>query len=126
MTSTRAPLDERLAPSTDPRPTPATAAAESLQAEVARLRTEIQQLRQAIPAHAVVDQAIGVLTTLGQITPHDGFAVLTEVSQHTNIKLSQVAGEILKHAQGARLPELLLSELHAALARHAIGERSAP
>ncbi|MGF0175986.1 ANTAR domain-containing protein [Streptomyces sp. Marseille-Q5077] len=126
MTSTRAPLDERMAPSTDPKPTPATAAAESLQAEVERLRTENQQLRQAIPAHAVVDQAIGVLTALVQITPNDGFTVLREVSQHTNIKLHQVAEETLKHAQGAPLPEVLLSELHAALTRHAVGERPGP
>jgi AmiR/NasT family two-component response regulator len=115
-----------MALSTDNKPTPATAAAECLQAEVERLRTENEQLRQAIPAHAVVDQAIGVLTALGQISPYDGFTVLREISQHTNIKLNQVAEEILKHAQGAALPDVLLGELHAALARHSGGERPDP
>lgn len=126
MTLTRAPLDERMAHTADIKPTPATAAAECLQAEVERLRTENEQLRQAIPAHAVVDQAIGVLTTLGQITPDDGFTVLREISQHTNIKLSQVAEEVLKHAQGAALPDVLLGELHAALAHHTADKQPDP
>ncbi|MFF6804179.1 hypothetical protein [Streptomyces sp. NPDC012616] len=42
-----------------------------------------------------------------------------EVSQHTNIKLTQVAEQIHKHGQGAAPPDVLLGELHAALARHA-------
>ncbi|MGW1617425.1 ANTAR domain-containing protein [Streptomyces sp. NPDC002285] len=76
--------------------------------------------------HLPHDQAIGVLTALGQITPYDGFAVLREISQRTNIKLSQVAEEILKHAQGAALPDVLLGELHAALARHTASEQPHP
>ncbi|MEU0032072.1 ANTAR domain-containing protein [Streptomyces sp. NPDC006335] len=84
-----------------------------------RLRAENRQLRQALASHAVVDQAIGVLTVLGQIPPGDGFTVLREVSQHTNIKLTQVAEQVLNHGQGAALPDVLLGELHAALARQA-------
>ncbi|MFJ9026429.1 ANTAR domain-containing protein [Streptomyces sp. NPDC102259] len=68
-----------------------------------RLRAENRQLRQALASHAVVDQAIGVLTVLGQIPPCDGFTVLREVSQHTNIKLTQVAEQVIKHGQGAAL-----------------------
>jgi hypothetical protein len=51
------------------------------------------------------------------ISPADGFTVLREVSQHTNTKLSSIAEQIIKHAHGAGLPETVLSELHAALAR---------
>ncbi|MEU0946865.1 ANTAR domain-containing protein [Streptomyces canus] len=80
---------------------------------------ENRQLRQALASHAVVDQAIGVLTVLGQIAPGDGFTVLREVSQHTNIKLTQIAEQVLNHGQGAALPDVLLGELHAALARQA-------
>ncbi|GHA75084.1 ANTAR domain-containing protein [Streptomyces canarius] len=93
-------------------------------AELERVRAENGQLHQALASHAVVDQAIGVLTVLGQIPPDDGFTVLREVSQHTNIKLVAVAEQVLKHAQGAALPEVLLGELHAALARHAVGNRT--
>ncbi|MEV7994479.1 ANTAR domain-containing protein [Streptomyces sp. NPDC086077] len=88
------------------------------QSEVERLRQENEQLRQALGSHAVIDRAIGVLTALGRIAPQDGFTVLREVSQHTNIKLIQVAEEVLKYAQGAALPDALLGELQAALARH--------
>ncbi|MFD4879585.1 ANTAR domain-containing protein [Streptomyces sp. NPDC058420] len=98
--------------------TPATAAAKALRDEVERLRAENEQLSEAVAAHAVVDQAIGVLTVLGPIAPADGFAVLREISQHTNTKLRQIAEQILAHGQGAALPADLASHLQAALARH--------
>ncbi|MFJ4467596.1 ANTAR domain-containing protein [Streptomyces sp. NPDC089424] len=103
------------------QPTPATAAVSQLQAEVERLRAENRQLHEAIGSHAVVDQAIGALTVLGPITAQDGFTVLREVSQHTNTKLAHVAEQVLKHVQGAALPEELHKELQAALVRHATG-----
>jgi AmiR/NasT family two-component response regulator len=93
--------------------------ADELVEELERLRAQNRQLQQALASHAVVDQAIGALTVLGQLPPCDGFTVLREVSQHTNIKLTQVAEQVLKHGQGAALPDVLLGELHAALARHA-------
>ncbi|MER5838180.1 ANTAR domain-containing protein [Streptomyces sp. NPDC002130] len=105
--------------SAHPRQQSTSASADELAAELERLREETRQLQQALASHAVVDQTIGVLTVLGQITPSDGFTVLREVSQHTNIKLTQIAEEVLKHAQGAALPDVLLGELQAALARHA-------
>ncbi|MFJ8143427.1 ANTAR domain-containing protein [Streptomyces sp. NPDC096013] len=100
-------------PSTNPATTtaaatPATATAKALRNEVERLRAENEQLSEAVAAHAVVDQAIGVLTVLGPIAPADGFTVLREISQHTNTKLHQIAA----------LPADLASELQAALARH--------
>ncbi|MFJ4585631.1 ANTAR domain-containing protein [Streptomyces echinatus] len=98
--------------------TPATEE-DRLRAEVERLRTENRQIHQALAAHAVIDQAIGVLTVLRQITPRDGFTVLRAVSQHTNARLTAVAEPVLKHAQGGALPEELRSQLGAALARHA-------
>jgi hypothetical protein len=106
-----------MSPSAHPEPRPAPA--DELMAELERLREENRQLQQALASHALVDQAIGVLTVLGQISPSDGFTVLREASQHTNIKLSVVAEHVVEHAQGAALPDVLLRELQAALARHA-------
>ncbi|MFJ4633447.1 ANTAR domain-containing protein [Streptomyces sp. NPDC088847] len=106
-------------PSTTPTTTtPATAVAKALRDEVERLRAENEQLSEAVAAHAVVDQAIGVLTVLGPIAPADGFTVLRELSQQTNIKLRQIAEQILAHGQGAALPADLATHLQAALARH--------
>ncbi|MGX4694343.1 ANTAR domain-containing protein [Streptomyces sp. JNUCC 63] len=86
--------------------------------EIERLRTENRQLEYALVSHAVVDQAIGALVAMGGIDRGEGFAVLREVSQHTNTKLSAVAEHVLKHAQGAALPDVVEGELCEALARH--------
>ncbi|MFE9451759.1 ANTAR domain-containing protein [Streptomyces sp. NPDC006739] len=99
------------------------ASVDELVAELERVRAENRQLQQALASHAVIDQAIGALTVLAQIAPRDGFTVLREVSQHTNTKLTQVAEEVLKHGQGAALPDVLLGQLQAALARHAADPR---
>ncbi|MFJ8948368.1 ANTAR domain-containing protein [Streptomyces sp. NPDC102395] len=85
--------------------------------QVEQLREENEQLHRAVGSHAVVDQAIGVLVMMAGVSPEGGFTVLREVSQRTNTKLSSIAEQIIKHAQGAGLPETVLSELHAALAR---------
>ncbi|MEU4486644.1 ANTAR domain-containing protein [Streptomyces purpurascens] len=102
----------------------ALASALELAAELERVQAQNRQMQQAVVSHAVVDQAIGVLVALGQISPHDGFTVLREDSQHTNIKLSAVAEHVLKYAQGASLPDVLLDELQTALPRHAPDSRS--
>ncbi|MGW5480658.1 ANTAR domain-containing protein [Streptomyces sp. NPDC004008] len=85
--------------------------------QVEQLRAENEQLQRAVASHAVVDQAIGVLVMMARISPEDGFTVLREVSQHTNTKLSSIAEQFIKHAKGADIPETVLSELRAALAR---------
>ncbi|MEV4043369.1 hypothetical protein RKD32_003122 [Streptomyces sp. SAI-195] len=104
--------------STHPSPQSLPTTADELGQELQRVRAENRQLKQALASHALVDRAIGVLTVLGQISPSDGFTVLREISQRTNVRLSVVAEYLLKHAQGAALPAVLLGELHAALARH--------
>ncbi|MFJ8782239.1 MULTISPECIES: ANTAR domain-containing protein [unclassified Streptomyces] len=111
-----------MASSVHPRPQSTSASADELAEEMDRLRAENQQLQQALASHAVVDQAIGVLTVLGQ-NPQATASRCREVSQHTNIKLTQVAEHILEHGQGTALPDVLLGELHAALARHTTGAR---
>ncbi|MFJ3224306.1 ANTAR domain-containing protein [Streptomyces sp. NPDC086783] len=85
--------------------------------EVERLRAENEQLRQAVASHAVIDQAIGALVVLGQIGVGDGWGVLREVSQRTNIKLHTVAERVLDLARGEELSESFLRELRSALTR---------
>lgn len=86
--------------------------------ELAYLRTQVDQLRQALASHVRVDQAIGVIVVLGKISPDNGFAVLKDVSQHTNIKLSDVADHVLDFAQGKDLPDSVLTAMRSAFARH--------
>ncbi|MFF5313136.1 ANTAR domain-containing protein [Streptomyces massasporeus] len=97
-------------------PTSTQVPVDDLLRDLARLQAENRQLQHAVASHAAIDQAIGVLVVLGQVSPVDGFAVLREVSQNTNTKLSSIAEHM--HAQGVALPDPVLAELRAALARH--------
>ncbi|MGW3150341.1 MULTISPECIES: ANTAR domain-containing protein [Streptomyces] len=82
------------------------------------LQEEVQQLKEAVASHAVVDQAIGMVVALGRVTPDQGWQVLKEVSQHTNIKLRNVADLILIWGRTGDMPAEIRAELEDALDRH--------
>ncbi|KUM84462.1 MULTISPECIES: ANTAR domain-containing protein [Streptomyces] len=82
------------------------------------LQEEIGQLKEAVASHAVVDQAIGMVVALGRITPDEGWEVLKEVSQHTNIKLRYVAELILIWGRSGEIPTEIRVELEDALDRY--------
>ncbi|NUR04977.1 MAG: ANTAR domain-containing protein [Streptomyces sp.] len=82
------------------------------------LQEEVDQLKEAIVSHAVVDQAIGMMVALGRVAPDQGWAVLKDVSQHTNIKLRNVAELILIWGRNGDLPPQLKAELEDALDRY--------
>ncbi|MGI5451835.1 ANTAR domain-containing protein [Streptomyces sp. CA-249302] len=82
------------------------------------LEEEVDQLRAAVASHAVVDQAIGMVVALGRVTPDQGWAVLKDVSQHTNIKLRNVAELILIWGRSGEMPAGISAELEDALDRH--------
>lgn len=71
---------------------------------VVELEAEVQQLKEAVTSHAVVDQAIGMVVALGRVSPDQGWAVLKDVSQHTNIKLRNVAELILVWGREGDIP----------------------
>lgn len=79
------------------------------------LQEEVDQLKEAIASHAVVDQAIGMVVALGRVTPDQGWQVLKEVSQHTNIKLRSVAELILLWGRAGEMPPGIRAELEEAL-----------
>lgn len=78
---------------------------------VLRLADENLQLRKAVRSHAVVDQAIGVILAVGQLTPEQGWDVLRSTSQNTNIKLRHVAELIVDWARTGQLPTEIRSQL---------------
>ncbi|EFE71243.1 MULTISPECIES: ANTAR domain-containing protein [Streptomyces] len=78
---------------------------------ILQLEEEVQQLKDAVVSHAVVDQAIGMIVAIGRVSPDQGWTVLKEVSQHTNIKLRSIAEMILAWGRTGVMP----AEVRAAL-----------
>ncbi|MFC9282253.1 ANTAR domain-containing protein [Streptomyces collinus] len=85
----------------------------------ARLEAEVAQLRQAVSSHAVIDQAIGVLVCLHQISADTGFTVLRAASQLANTKLHTVAEAVMSWAHTHQpLPAPIKGALDEALRPH--------
>ncbi|MFJ9821319.1 ANTAR domain-containing protein [Streptomyces sp. NPDC101151] len=82
------------------------------------LQAEVDQLKEAVASHAVVDQAIGMMVALGRVTPDQGWEVLKEVSQHTNIKLRNIAELILIWGRRGDIPPEVAAELEDTLDRY--------
>ncbi|MER6076431.1 ANTAR domain-containing protein [Streptomyces sp. NPDC001817] len=84
---------------------------------LAALEEEVAQLREAVVSHAVIDQAIGVVISVGGLKPEQGWDVLREVTQHTNIKLREVAHCLVHWPSTGQLPAGVRRALSAAVAR---------
>jgi hypothetical protein len=92
--------------------------AESEPDRILELQAEVDQLKEAVASHAVVDQAIGMVVALGRVTPDQGWEVLKEVSQHTNIKLRTIAEMILIWGRRGDIAPEIGAELEEALDRY--------
>ena len=82
------------------------------------LEEQVDQLKEAVASHAVVDQAIGMVVALGRVSPDEGWEVLKDVSQHTNIKLRNVAELILIWGRSGTMPPEIRGRLEEALDRY--------
>ncbi|MCQ4205584.1 ANTAR domain-containing protein [Streptomyces longispororuber] len=80
-------------------------------AEVEESRDEISQLKHAVDSHASVDQAIGVVLAVGQLTPAEAWDVLRELSMRTNIKLRHVAELLVEWGKTGELTGEIRAEL---------------
>lgn len=85
---------------------------------IAELQAQVDQLKEAVASHAVVDQAIGMIVALGRVTPDEGWEVLKEVSQHTNIKLRNIAELILIWGRRGDIPPEIRAALEDTLDRY--------
>lgn len=63
-------------------------------------RDTAEQLRAALGARAVIDQAKGILMTIRQISADEAFVLLVAQSQRENVKLRDVAVRFVDHATG--------------------------
>ncbi|MFH9707018.1 ANTAR domain-containing protein [Streptomyces luteogriseus] len=86
-----------------------------LKTKIMNLERDNDHLQTAITSHAVIDQAIGVIIALGGLCPRQGFDVLKDVSQHTNIKLRTIADLIVDWVSSRQLPDDVQQALNAAL-----------
>jgi len=59
-----------------------------------------EDLRTAMGSRRVIDQAIGVIMAQNRCTSDEAFAVLRRASQHRNIKLRQVAADVVTSVSG--------------------------
>ncbi|GGW51781.1 ANTAR domain-containing protein [Streptomyces caelestis] len=86
--------------------------------ELLTLRKENRQLKEAMPASARIDQAMGVLVALGGITPDEAWDLLREVSMSTNTKLRTVAEALVDWPADGELPDHIREALDATLSQH--------
>ena len=91
---------------------------ERVEGLVEELQGENAQLHEAMRSHAVVDQAIGVVLAIGHLTPEQGWDVLREISQRTNIKLRHVSELIIGWARTGKLCTDVRTELERQLAQY--------
>ncbi|MGW4867159.1 ANTAR domain-containing protein [Streptomyces chartreusis] len=89
--------------------------------KIAALQREVDQLRHALVSHAVVDQAIGVLRAVHGLDGQESWDVLQRVSQNTNVKLREVAEDVLRWAASGRPPDTIDPALREAVT--AVGPR---
>ncbi|MGW7719255.1 ANTAR domain-containing protein [Streptomyces chartreusis] len=83
--------------------------------ETAELLQEREQIRHALETRPPIDLALGVLMATFTCQPDDASKILVDVSQHSNVKLQQVARAITQGASGQPIPAELQETLAAAV-----------
>lgn len=58
-----------------------------------------QRLQEALRSRAVIDQALGVLMERERLSPEEAFKMLRSASQRINVKVRDIAAEIVETAQ---------------------------
>ncbi|MEU2332443.1 ANTAR domain-containing protein [Streptomyces sp. NPDC006654] len=86
---------------------------------IAALEEEVAQLRHAMTAHAVVDQAMGVVVAYARVGADTAWEILREVSQHTNTKLREIAEHVVQWPRCGWLPQEVRGALDTAVLRRA-------
>ena len=66
---------------------------------VAETHAENANLRIALSSRSVIDQALGILIAQQQCSVQEAFALLRQASQGRNVKLREVAAQIVASAQ---------------------------
>jgi PAS domain-containing protein len=70
--------------------------------EIAELRAEVTGLRQALESRGLIERAKGVLMHRHGWTADEAFQYLVRLSQHTNVRLAELAGRVVDEVASAR------------------------
>ena len=60
--------------------------------------TLTNRLRRALSTRGVIDQAVGIIIAHQHLTPEEAFAVLRRISQTRNVRLHEVAKDLVTRA----------------------------
>ncbi|WP_344860517.1 ANTAR domain-containing protein [Amycolatopsis ultiminotia] len=72
-------------------------------AELVRyLRAENEQLREALDRRTVLEQAKGIVMAQHKVSPDDAFELLKRLSQHTNVKVYDLALQLISRVTESR------------------------
>jgi GAF domain-containing protein len=66
--------------------------------------TLTSRLRRALSTRGVIDQAVGIIIATQHIAPEEAFGVLRRISQTRNVRLHEVARELVNRAGGESAP----------------------
>ncbi|MEW2165544.1 ANTAR domain-containing protein [Streptomyces sp. NPDC007084] len=99
----------------DPEPAAGTARDPEPAAELRRLRLEKAQLTRALLSRPVIDQALGMVMALAPCTGEQAWSALVDLSQHSNVKLRDVAAALVATTEGVALPDPLREQLRRVL-----------
>ncbi|WP_078650378.1 ANTAR domain-containing protein [Streptomyces rimosus] len=102
-----------------------TAAPDASGAAVERLRAENARLRRALGGRPVIDQARGILMATEGCTAERAWDILRQTSQHANLKVREVAGEVVADPTGTVPPGPVRTHLREAVRQHRAARRKA-
>ncbi|MEU6122779.1 anti-sigma factor antagonist [Streptomyces sp. NPDC047123] len=90
------------------------------------LRAVVFQLERAMATRPTIDLARGILMSSFGLSPEAAWEVLVATSQNTNTKLHLLAGDVVGTVGGSALPDLIRTQLEAAISRSNRTRRAAP
>lgn len=71
--------------------------------ELAALEQEIDGLKAALGTRSVIGKALGIIIEREGVNETEAFEILKGMSQHSNVKLRDVAARLTERAQPTRL-----------------------
>jgi hypothetical protein len=90
---------------------------EVLNRQVAVLREEVAGLRRALESYSTIDMARGIVMASLSCSKEEAWLILVEVSQHTNVKLRDIARHIVASVAGEPVPRSVGAAMATALGR---------